>query len=131
SVYKITNTANDKVYVGCTAIHYLKRWRAHINTALNPNSCSTPFHCAIRQYGSDCFVPELLEDCAEDWLLLRNKEREWIRTLNSQVPHGYNSNVRLLTDEQVALIRFNVLSLKIKEYAALFGVSDTVVFVAK
>ena len=45
-------------------------------------------------------------------------------------PEGYNLSARLLTDEQVVIIRFNVYNLNQVEYARLFDVSTTTVNVA-
>ena len=52
SVYKITNTINNKCYIG-SSIHPNKRWQQHKNSANNPNSpgYNYPLYQAFRKYG--------------------------------------------------------------------------------
>lgn len=134
-VYKITNRINGKLYVGCTINPCEQRWKVHRNAGLNPNSPgyydATTLHRAMHKHGVDNFSFEVLEECSENIQFLRDKEREWIRKLNCRIPNGYNVSVRILTDEQIAIIRFNVLSLKQKEYAKLFGVSTATIYEAR
>jgi hypothetical protein len=59
------------------------------------------------------------------------RERHWIVQLSSFQPNGYNTPTKHLTDEQVAIIRFNALNVSRKEYARLFGVTVTPVSVAQ
>ena len=63
SVYKITNTINNKCYIG-SSIHPAKRWRQHINLAQNPNSSgyNYPLYKAFRKYGIEQFTFEILRD---------------------------------------------------------------------
>lgn len=63
SVYKITNTINNKCYIG-SSIHPAKRWRQHINSAQNPNSSgyNYPLYKAFRKYGIEQFTFEILRD---------------------------------------------------------------------
>jgi hypothetical protein len=46
-------------------------------------------HAAIRKYGAEAFVIEVIDNgtTKKD---LETKEREWIKKLNTLVPHGYN-----------------------------------------
>ena len=64
-VYVYTNVVNGKKYVG-QAKDFEKRHKQHIRTALNgdPNShdYNVPFHRAIRKYGIDNFVFEIICD---------------------------------------------------------------------
>ena len=59
-VYKITNIKNNKVYIGITSSTMKRRWQEHINSAMN-KSDNYIFHKAIRRYGKDSFVCEVLE----------------------------------------------------------------------
>lgn len=63
SVYKITNTINNKCYIG-SSIHPNKRWQQHKNSANNPNSpgYNYPLYQAFRKYGIDQFTFEILRD---------------------------------------------------------------------
>ena len=127
-IYKITNKLDGKIYVGCTN-NCKKRWQVH--QSMGRCEPLTPFYQAMNQYGVENFSFEVLEECPNDFVLARDKERQWIKKLNCKIPHGYNSCMRLLTDEQIAIVRFNALSLTLKEYAVLFGVSLNVIGVAR
>lgn len=63
SVYKITNTINNRCYIG-SSIHPNKRWQQHINSAYNPNSpgYNYPLYQAFRKYGIEKFTFEILRD---------------------------------------------------------------------
>lgn len=133
-IYKITNKLDGKIYVGCTN-NCERRWQYHQSMArhadLDGYRPPVPLYQSMHQHGVESFSLEVLEECTDNLVLARDKERQWIRKLNCKVPYGYNSSVRLLTDEQIAVIRFNVLSLTSKEYAKLFAVSVNTVRVAK
>lgn len=86
-VYKITNLVNGKVYIGQSIRAIQQRFTRHINDAIN-NKLDTHFARAIRKYGSDNFVIELI-DTANTQDELNLKEQYWIRHYDS-VCHGYN-----------------------------------------
>jgi group I intron endonuclease len=87
-VYRIRNTVNSKVYVGITTRPVAVRWRQHIYDSTHQPRLA--IHRAIRKYGVEAFSFEVLEICEGlDELLAR--ESDWIRTLDSQLPHGYNT----------------------------------------
>ena len=86
-IYKISNTQNDKVYIGQTIRPIEQRFHRHINDALN-NNLDTHFARAIRKYGAECFYVEEI-DSANTQEELNQKEQYWIRFYNS-VEEGYN-----------------------------------------
>lgn len=86
-IYKITNIQNKKVYIGQTICPIEQRFRRHINDALN-NILDTHFARAIRKYGKENFVIELI-DTAQTQDELNKKEQYWIQYYNS-VEDGYN-----------------------------------------
>lgn len=95
-IYKITNNINGKIYVG-KSINIDARWKQHVRDSMvrteqwesNHRGVRTPFHCAIRKYGSDNFIVEILEECDEEQL--NEKEKYWIKELNSTNKDiGYN-----------------------------------------
>lgn len=88
-VYKITNTKNDKVYVGQTTETLNRRFKRHINKAQLDNPL-TKIHRAINKYGSDIFSISLLEECTSQEQLTE-REYFWINYLDS-VNNGYNIN---------------------------------------
>ena len=64
-IYLITNTLNNKVYVGKTYKGYLNRFQEHISKSMeidkNGNYVSkNKFHQALRELGSQNFIPTAL-----------------------------------------------------------------------
>ena len=86
-IYKITNTKNNKVYIGQTIRPIQERFKRHKTDALN-NILDTHFARAIRYYGEDAFIIEQI-DTAETQEELNQKEQYWIRYYDS-VNTGYN-----------------------------------------
>ena len=78
---------NGKLYVGATTLSIPERAGMHINSAKRGDSGCPVFFNAIRKYGT----PEFIEICsvssAEE---LDAAEREWIVSLGTMVPAGYN-----------------------------------------
>jgi group I intron endonuclease len=88
-IYKITNTINNKVYIGQTIRPIKDRFNRHISDSLN-NIIDTHFARAIRKYGADKFDIELIDN-ATDQNELTLKEQYWIRYYNSNnSKYGYN-----------------------------------------
>lgn len=64
NIYKITDIINNKVYIGQTKRDIMRRYSDHISHAftskrLNDLSCS--LYIAMRKYGIQNFIPELIE----------------------------------------------------------------------
>ena len=88
-VYKITNSINNKSYVGMTKGSLESRWLSHISSA-NQGS-SFRFHAAIRKYGIDNWTKEILFE-SDNMSLIREKEADYILSLNLiNFNVGYNS----------------------------------------
>ena len=68
-IYKYTNQVNNKVYIGQTINEY-KRKYAHKHAL---NSWRSYFHNAIKKYGYDKFVYEILEEIVK---LIKDKNYE-------------------------------------------------------
>ena len=99
-IYKITNISNGKIYVGQAVSHILNhkkyrpyghqgRFRCHISEAFSSKKNQSHYlNNAIRKYGVDDFVVELIECCEIE----KSDEREthYIKELNSLFPNGYN-----------------------------------------
>ena len=87
-IYKITNLINNKIYVGKTKFNVSKRFDQHIKGSKNTKSrhyiCRT-----INKYGKQNFIIEEIEHC-DSPLELNEREKYWIKTLNSMSPNGYN-----------------------------------------
>lgn len=86
-IYKITNTINDKVYIGQTIRPIQERFHRHINDAMN-NILDTHLARAIRLYGPDKFLIEII-DTALTQEELTQKEHDYIIQYNS-IEKGYN-----------------------------------------
>lgn len=87
-VYKITNTANDRVYVGLTTGSIKKRWREH-KCAANTGS-EKPLYRAMRKHGIDNFSICVIYTASsiED---MRNAEIRFIQELKAHaLENGYN-----------------------------------------
>jgi group I intron endonuclease len=57
-IYFVTNTVNDKMYIGMTK-HPDKRWREHVKDAITLKS-KRPICRAIRKYGADKFAFDIM-----------------------------------------------------------------------
>lgn len=95
TIYKITNTKNNKIYVGQTKQTIEKRFKDHIRHAFNserPNDLNCKLYIAMREEGINHFVIEELEVFEYTTrYALDKKEIEWIAKLNSINPEiGYN-----------------------------------------
>ncbi len=86
-IYKITNIQNNKVYIGQTIRPVEDRFRRHINDAIN-GVLDTHFARAIRKYGAENFVIEIIDE-ASNQDELNKKEQFWIRKYDA-INSGYN-----------------------------------------
>ena len=87
-IYKVTNSINGKVYVGKT-YNFEKRKREHIYDIED----NLPFHRALKKYGIDNFVWEIIDTAESDEEIIE-KEIYWIKQLNTCIYEkdswGYN-----------------------------------------
>lgn len=99
-IYKVTNKVNGKVYIGQTIRTLEQRKWQHLDAA--KNGCKTHFYNAIRKYGEDSFVFEILDE-ASSVQELNELERYYIAKFDS-IKNGYNmvdggnNNVMFLDD---------------------------------
>lgn len=82
-IYKATNKANGKIYIGQTARTLQERMAEHLRHH------TTAFDKALQKYGADGFVVEQI-DTAETLDELNQKEAYWIRFYGCVLPNGYN-----------------------------------------
>lgn len=88
-IYKITNTINNKVYIGLTTCTLDYRWSRHITESKNINN-TKHLYKAMRKYGIENFVIEEI-DHTDDFKKLGILERCYISYYDSQNPDkGYN-----------------------------------------
>ena len=99
-IYKITNTINNKIYIGQTRSHrlnkdkyrpfgYMGRFRDHINECYsNKKNVCNYLNSAILKYGKENFTCEKLIECPVE--NLDEAEIKYISEYNSKYPNGYN-----------------------------------------
>lgn len=92
-IYKITNLVNNKIYIGETIRSIKVRWNEHKHEALKEGHGFTyPVHGAMRKYGIDNFIIELLENCPDD--IRYERESYYIKLYNSTDKKiGYNLTI--------------------------------------
>ena len=86
-IYKISNSVNNKIYIGQSIRPVEDRFRRHINDAMN-NKLDTHLARAIRLLGPDKFKIEVI-DTATSQEELTQKEHDYINKYNS-IENGYN-----------------------------------------
>ena len=87
-VYRRTNTANGKVYVGKTTRTADERWTSLLQEV--NRGASNAIHNAIRKHGAEAFTTDILYE-TEDYGLLSVAERFFILLHQSHRPeNGYN-----------------------------------------
>ena len=85
-IYLIRNTLNDKVYVG-QSVHINVRWREHVKCANWGHK--SHLYDAIRKYGAEAFVHEVLEVCQPE--VFDEREAHWMAHFDCRNPaKGYN-----------------------------------------
>jgi group I intron endonuclease len=94
-IYKVTNLVNGKVYIGKTINTLEKRKIQHISES-NANRTKSIFHKALRKYGEDNFLWEII-DSAESENELFDKEKYYITFYHSYIKddnsNGYNMTI--------------------------------------
>lgn len=88
-IYKVTNTINNKVYIGQTVRDFSRRKTEHINQAKNNHKSCAYFHSALLKYGFEAFHWEIIFE-SQDTALLNEKEAEFIQKYNAYGEGGYN-----------------------------------------
>lgn len=87
-IYKITNTINNKVYIGQTKLDDpFLRWKKHIWAINNGNGCPL-LESAVKKYGINNFKFEVLIICFDNARF--ELEKLYIKKYNSITPYGYN-----------------------------------------
>ena len=88
SIYKITNTVNNKHYIGFTE-NVKRRWIAHKSCN---GSQSKALYRAIKKYGLSNFTFEVLYESLDKIHTLNEMEPLFIKEYDSFGPGGYNMN---------------------------------------
>lgn len=88
-IYKVTNLVNGKIYIGQTVQDFDKRMNSHLSNSKCNKYITKYFHKAIRKYGRDNFIWEIIEYCNSK-KELNEMEFHYIKQYNSFLPNGYN-----------------------------------------
>lgn len=87
TVYKISNTVNDKVYIGVTKYSLKHRWAGHVKDSQNPAKQHRSLFKAMNELGIDKFIIEPIENIEKEKGFER--EKYWIEFYDSFY-NGYN-----------------------------------------
>lgn len=90
-IYKITNTQNNKVYIGQTTKTIDDRWCQHHKNYDKPYFSHLPLYRAMNKYGLQHFVCEEIEEVSNQEL--DEREKYWIKYYNSFGENGYNATL--------------------------------------
>ena len=126
-IYKITNTINNKVYIGKTEKTIKERFCEHCREYQKESEAARPLYRAMKKYGPDNFIVEMLEEVPTE--LACEREQYWIFVYNSY-KYGYNATIggdgRPYVDRTLIIVTYSKLQ-NITETARVCNVSsDTV-----
>ena len=88
-IYKITNTINNKVYIGKTSLTIQERFKEHCKDS--NKFFNRPLYAAMRKYGIENFSVEEVEYCINDEIASK-REQYWIEYFHSY-HYGYNATM--------------------------------------
>lgn len=101
-IYKITNTINDKVYIGQTVKTVEKRFQQHKNNSNKKYFSQIVLYKAFNKYGIENFICEEIEQIENE--KLDEREKYWISYYDSYF-NGYNST---LGGREIQLYDFDI-----------------------
>lgn len=88
-IYKITNTLNQKSYIGKTEKpDPLSRWKEHLRDSNKEFKNKRPLYAAIKKYGKDNFTFEVIEETSQPI----EREMYYISLYNTY-KEGYNATI--------------------------------------
>lgn len=87
-IYKITNSLNNKCYIGQTKRNPQLRWYEHKYYANKGVTYKSALYNAVQKYGIDCFSFKILEEIEND--MLDEREMYYINMFDSFY-NGYNN----------------------------------------
>lgn len=89
-IYKITSLKSSKAYIGLTSFSVDRRWTQHKSAAKRDSQFH--FHKAIRKYGADDFVVEVLREQLFTIEEAEEFEKYYINKFDTY-KNGYNSTL--------------------------------------
>lgn len=128
-LYIITNSINNKQYVGKTYDKLEDRWKSHIRDSIRfPNR---PLYRAFAKYGIDAFRIELIDTFSEG--ILEEQEISLIKKLNTY-KYGYNATLggdsrkTINIDDKDIISKYYELECSQKETGLYFNIDAKSVF---
>ena len=131
-IYIITNSINDKVYIGQTIRNLHLRWLEHCRKGSHGNDKNMSIKRAILKYGKENFQIKELEKCSIG--MLNEREIYYISLYNSY-KKGYNNTIGgksstkdlKLKDNQEEVIQLYNLGFSLRDIAREFGVDKATI----
>lgn len=132
-IYIITNSINDKVYIGQTIQTLQERWQGHCRKAYSTNEANMHIKRAIFKYGKDNFAIKELERCSIE--TLDEREIYYINLYNSY-QNGYNNTLggksgtkplKLDKEQQDTCLELYKLGFSLREIAKEFNVDKATI----
>ena len=133
TIYIITNSVNDKVYIGQTIQSLKRRWEEHYRTGSSKSERSMSIKRAIRKYGKESFQIKELEKCKVEEL--DRREIYYISLYNSY-RDGYNSTpggktsvkgLKLTDEQQQESCELYKLGFSLREISKEYNVDKTTI----
>jgi group I intron endonuclease len=90
-IYKCTNIVNNKVYIGYTKKNLKKRISEH--KCFAKNNSDYLLHKAIRKYGFENFIWEVIFECFDEKYALNEAEPFFIKEFNCFYENGFGYNM--------------------------------------
>lgn len=132
-IYIITNSINNKVYIGQTIQSLKSRWYEHCRKACSENEANMHIKRAILKYGKENFIIRELEKCNIEEL--DEREIYYISLYNSYI-EGYNTTkggksgakpLKLDREQQESCMELYKLGFSLREIAKEFNVDKTTI----
>lgn len=132
-IYKITNKINNRSYIGQTNNSIQERWKEHCHDCWKERNNNRPLYMAMRKYGVEHFVIEVIEECSEEALSIR--EIFWIDRYDT-FRCGYNATFggsgKPMVDYGSVFETYMMLGENCSKTASLLGICpDTVSKIVK
>lgn len=89
-IYKITNSINNKIYIGKTNKTIQQRFQEYIQDSKRERNEKRPLYDAMNKYGIENFYIEQIEECSLEEA--SEREKYWIEYYNS-FKYGYNATL--------------------------------------
>lgn len=131
-IYIITNSINNKVYIGQTIQSLKNRWKEHCRKGYSKNESNMHIKRAIFKYGKENFFIKELEKCNIEEL--NEREIYYINLYNSYL-RGYNSTkgghsgktLKLPKEQQKDILDLYKLGFSLRDIAKEYNVDKATI----